>query len=33
MTFPTLSYLNEKGELSSACKIKVSNEILVKETY
>ncbi len=30
MTFPTLSYLNEKGELSSACKIKVSNEILVK---
>lgn len=30
MTFPCISYLNEKGELSPECKTKVSDEIVIK---
>lgn len=30
MTIPTIKYLNDKGELSSACKTQVPDEVLVK---
>ncbi len=30
MTIPTLTYLNDKGELSSACKTQVPDDILIK---